>query len=1017
MSNRPDISVITIFFNEEEFIEEAVNSVFTQTYQDWELLLVDDGSTDQSTVIARRFAEQYPEKVRYLEHAGHTNRGMSASRNLGMRQAHGKYIALLDADDVWLPEKLARQVAIMEAQPEVSMVYGRTEYWYSWTGRPEDMDRDQVPDVGVQLDTRFEPPALLTQLYPLGKGTAPCLCSLLIKAEVMKGIGGFEEAFTGFYEDQAFLTKMYLSEPIFVSSGCWDRYRIHPASCSATVKQTGQYHSFRERFLQWLKTYLQSRTVTDSAVWRVLTEALAPYEQSPVSGEPKYNWLRLLRVAEGNEAHLVVPLDNQDLVRIAIAKAETKISYDVQVSLPRLRIEANEGYIVSFNARADGPRSIGCGFAKGHAPWTNLGWYKTMDLTSEWQSFEENFIATEDESNARIHFDVGESDIAVEVSSVTLRSLADGTFIFPQVPDGQLAQFARNQALAEPAIPFGEVQFGSLRRLTPISRDFGCDRGRPVDRYYIDKFLAAHSEDIRGRVLEIGENSYTRRFGGDRVTKSDILHVVEGDPEATIIADLTDAEHIPSDTFDCFILTQTLQLIYDLRAAISTIYRILKPGGVLLATFPGISQTYDNEWGGTWCWNFTTVSARRLFQEQFPPENLTIETFGNVLAAISFLHGVAAQELTKEELDYRDPGYDVSITVRAVKPETRETPSGRNNLRLVSGQNRNSSDHKALILMYHRVAECGGDPWSLCVSPERFAQHLEVLRKHTYPMCLQEFVANFANDNIPQRTVVVTFDDGYADNLANAKPLLEHYDIPATVFLTTGYLGENREFWWDEIERLLLQPGTLPKILKLNIIGTSYEWDLGDAAYYREEHWQRDRFWKAEKVAPSRRHALYTVLWRLLQQLRESERQDVLNQLRTWAYATAAARPTHRPLSLEEVVALGDGELVEIGAHTVTHPILSDLSLELQYEEVQKSKSRVEEILGCPVRSFAYPYGAYKSALVSLVKEAGFSCACSTLSSVVRRHTDRFQLPRVEVQDWSGETFHRRLWQWFANYS
>ena len=1014
MYSEPQVSVITIFFNEEKFIQEAIESVFAQTYSNWVLLLIDDGSTDASTEIARTFAEQHPDKVRYLEHDGHKNRGMSASRNLGIRNADGKYIAFLDADDVWLPEKLERQVPILESQPQVAMVYGPTEYWHSWTGLPEDAERDHVPDLGVSLDLLVEPPTLLTELYPLGKGTAPCLCSLLIRASVIKKLGGFEESFMGFYEDQAFLTKVYLNEPVFVSSGCWDRYRQNPASCSAIVKQAGQYHSFRERFLRWLKAYLQGRRVTDLAVWRVLNEAFIPYENSPASGEPKYNWLRLLRVAEGNEAHLVVPPDNQDMVRIVIAKAETKISYDVQVSLPRLRVQANEGYVVSFNARADGTRGIGCGFAKGHAPWSNLGWYNTINLTSDWQNFEETFIATEDESNGRIHFDVGVSAIDVEVSSVTLRCLADGRFIFPQLPAAQLAQLVRNRALAEPAIPFGEVHFGSLRRLTPISQDFGCDRGRPVDRHYIENFLAAHDEDVRDRVLEIGENSYTRRYGRDRVTKSDILHVVEGDPEATIIADLTDADHIPSDTFDCFILTQTLQLIYDVRAAVKTIYRILKPGGVLLATFPGISQTYDNEWGGTWFWNFTSLSARRLFQEVFPPENLTIEAFGNVLAAISFLHGMAAEELTKEELDYRDPGYDVSITVRAVKPETREAPSERDKPRLVSGQTGNFSDRKALILMYHRVAEGGADPWSLCVSPQHFAQHLEVLRKHARPKCLQELVAALDGREIPRHATAVTFDDGYADNLHDAKPLLERYDIPATVFLTTGYIGENREFWWDELDRLLLQPGTLPEILQLSVNGGTRQWDLGETAYYPQERWQRDLSWKAPENPPSARHSIYVALWRLLQLLPESGRRHVLDELRAWACEKAGARPTHRALLRDEIITLERGGLVEIGSHTVTHPVLTESPLALQRDEVEKSKITLEEILGHPVKSFAYPYGAYAAETTAIVRDAGFTCACSTIESVVKRDTDAFQLPRVEVQDWDGEEFSRRLMTWFT---
>ena len=217
--------------------------------------------------------------------------------------------------------------------------------------------------------------------------------------------------------------------------------------------------------------------------------------------------------------------------------------------------------------------------------------------------------------------------------------------------------------------PVGRVRFGGLRRVTPISREFGYDRGRPIDRYYIENFLARHAQDIQGHVLEIGDDSYTREFGGNRVSVGDVLHVSEGNPQATIIADLTRAEHVPSDAFDCIIFTQTLQCIYDTRSAIRTLYRILKPGGVLLATFPGISQMDQGEWGDYWCWSFTRLSIRRLFGEAFPEENLGVEAHGNVLTAVAFLHGLAVEELRPEELDYRDPSFDVSITLRAVKPE------------------------------------------------------------------------------------------------------------------------------------------------------------------------------------------------------------------------------------------------------------------------------------------------------------------------------------------------------------
>ena len=224
------------------------------------------------------------------------------------------------------------------------------------------------------------------------------------------------------------------------------------------------------------------------------------------------------------------------------------------------------------------------------------------------------------------------------------------------------------RALERP--PAGRVNFGDLRRLTPVSGEFGYDRGHPIDRYYIERFLAHQAEHIRGRVLEVGDDSYTRKYGGNRVEVSDVLHIVEGNPQATIVADLTHAEHIPSDNFDCIIFTQTLHLVYELRAAIHTLHRILKPGGVLLATFPGIDPTPKGYEFGDWYWALTTGSARRLLEETFPAANLGIEAHGNVLVAISFLHGLAAEELSQKELDYHDPNYEVLITLRAVKPGT-----------------------------------------------------------------------------------------------------------------------------------------------------------------------------------------------------------------------------------------------------------------------------------------------------------------------------------------------------------
>lgn len=217
--------------------------------------------------------------------------------------------------------------------------------------------------------------------------------------------------------------------------------------------------------------------------------------------------------------------------------------------------------------------------------------------------------------------------------------------------------------------PVGWVRFGSLRRLHPIDPNFGFKRGKVIDRYYIERFLDQHASDIHGRVLEIAGDSYTQRFGGQRVSRSDVLHSVAGDPKTTIIADLTDARDIPSNIFDCIILTQTLQCIYDIRAATKTLHRILKPGGTLLVTCHGISQIsrYDmDRWGEYW--RFTSLSARKLFAEFFPEDHVAVQAHGNVLAATAFLQGLTIQDLRREELDYHDPNYEVILGIRALKP-------------------------------------------------------------------------------------------------------------------------------------------------------------------------------------------------------------------------------------------------------------------------------------------------------------------------------------------------------------
>jgi glycosyltransferase involved in cell wall biosynthesis len=291
----PLVSVVVIFFNEEDFLGDAVESVRAQRYPRWELLLCDDGSTDGSTALARALAAGDP-RIRYLDHPGHANRGMSATRNLGLRHAAGRYVALLDADDVWLPHKLEEQVAILEAHPEAAMVCGASEYWRSWAGAASEEAADVVVPAGAPPDTLAAPPALALALYPLGEGAAPCPSDLLLRRSAVEAVGGFEEHFRGdyqLYEDQGLLAKLYLRYPVYVSGACWDRYRQRPDSCVATVTRAGRYDAVRAYFLRWLRGYMEREGVRDPALRAALARALRPYRWP-------YRWLNpLARSAVG----------------------------------------------------------------------------------------------------------------------------------------------------------------------------------------------------------------------------------------------------------------------------------------------------------------------------------------------------------------------------------------------------------------------------------------------------------------------------------------------------------------------------------------------------------------------------------------------------------------------------------------------------------------------------------------------------------------------------------------------
>ncbi|MEH1819264.1 MAG: glycosyltransferase family 2 protein [Nostoc sp.] len=309
-NSKPLVSCIIIFFNAgEKFFVEAIESVFAQTYERWELLLVDDGSTDGSTEIALHYTQKYPEKVYYLEHEGHQNRGMSATRNLGIRNTKGEYIAFLDADDIWLPNTLEEQTAIFDSHPDATMVFGPIQWWYSWTGNPEDQQRDyleqpyeELKKLGIETDTVIQPPTLFLLLLQ-GKIS---ISGMLVRWQVIEQVGSFEDTFRGLYEDQVFCAKVCLQLPVFVANKWWYKYRQHPNSCCAIAEKSKKeyWHLQRPVFLNWLEQYLSKQGYKYTEAWEVVQKQLWSYRN------PVLNSLL-------NHTHHIMSRIKQKLKRIA----------------------------------------------------------------------------------------------------------------------------------------------------------------------------------------------------------------------------------------------------------------------------------------------------------------------------------------------------------------------------------------------------------------------------------------------------------------------------------------------------------------------------------------------------------------------------------------------------------------------------------------------------------------------------------------------------------------------------
>jgi peptidoglycan/xylan/chitin deacetylase (PgdA/CDA1 family) len=311
----------------------------------------------------------------------------------------------------------------------------------------------------------------------------------------------------------------------------------------------------------------------------------------------------------------------------------------------------------------------------------------------------------------------------------------------------------------------------------------------------------------------------------------------------------------------------------------------------------------------------------------------------------------------------------------------------------------------AVILLYHRVAEGLPDPQCLAVSPARFAEHLSLLAETTCPVSLEELPSRLKSRRRNDRPLsVITFDDGYADNLEQAAPILAGHGVPATVFIAAAAINHQQEFYWDALGRILLRPD-LPPDLSLHIGSAAHAWNFSGEGIH-------DASWDVRQPPGCSAQEAYLEIAGLIRNLPPAGREEVLDQLFDWSGISRSPQNRDRTMSEAEICRLTASGLIAVGAHTVNHPVLSVLEPDAQAREIQESRVRLEGILGQPVSTFSYPFGRaqdYSRQTVKLVREEGFCCACSNFAGLANRWTDPFQLPRICVRDIDGDEFSKML--------
>lgn len=536
---QPLVSVIITCFNQGKFLADAVGSVQNQTYSNVEIIVVDDGSTDNTRALAVSFAN-----VRYFYQP---NAGLSAARNHGVDHSDGAFVVFLDADDVLYPDAIAVNVDFLLQHPSWAFVSGGHEKVDTW-------------------------------LYPFDEQEEPVLISENHYRALLRG------------------NYIGMHAAVMYRRRVWDEFEFDTGLTACE-----DY----DLYFRIARKYPVGCHVAKIAGYR--------HHGGNMSGKYHHMLTQVLKV-HGRQRAFLLDQDHKQAWHDGLRSWKTYYGSRLFTEL--------------FLAIESDPR------------WPSRAELKTL--------------ATVMPRKFR--------DYVIKKAGHNMRKK-----LKEMLPDPILRTLHRAGFYKRYTPPPGRIQPGDFNRLTPFSADFGFDRGGAIDRFYIESFLEENRERIKGRVLEIGDNVYTVKFGGNKIIHSDILHVDSGNRRATYIGDITDIPEIPSGIFDCIILTQTLHLIYDFTSALRTCYRILKPGGCLLLTVPGISRIDAGEWRDYWLWSFTDTSIRRLMAETFNGSAVKVNTYGNVYAAAAFLYGMGLPEFRKDCLLETDPGFQVVISATAIK--------------------------------------------------------------------------------------------------------------------------------------------------------------------------------------------------------------------------------------------------------------------------------------------------------------------------------------------------------------